>query len=216
LIRCKTGISAFDYLNEILHDNPDIKKQIDTIIWDPPYLVNGFGIWKKQSGGDVMKLGKDAFVISDKIKSVEKKLIELLPQATWIKFNTNINEINTEEKVFVWYKPDVPVSNLIGNIEFIEVSNQTGKKPRIPFKSKVFAIPREPNTRSMCKPAELYKKLFQLLNSKCVLDLFAGYGNSIKVCKSMDISIYACDIDNKLEPVWQGHLQQQSLEELFS
>lgn len=212
----KVGIDALDFLNEILQENPDIQDYEDiVIVWDPPYLVNGFGNWKKAHGGDLMKLGEGAMLVTDHIKLVEQTLIKLFPQAIWIKFHTNINEINTKEKLFVWYKSDVPESNLIGNIEFIELSNQVGKGSRIPFKSKVFEIPREPNTRSMCKPSKLYRKLFNLINPKFVLDLFAGYGNSIKVCKSMGITIFACDIDLKLEPIWEGHLLQQSLEEAF-
>ena len=214
VIKYKTGIDALDYLNEIISKTPrEILDQIDTIVWDPPYLASGFGEWKNKDGGEVTKIDLDAFVINDDIKSLKTILETRFPNAKWIKFNTNINEINTKEKVMIWYKPDVPESNLIGNVEFIELSNVAGKEPRIPFKSKIYAIPREKNTRVMSKPSLLYEKLFRLLNSKSVLDLFAGYGNSIKVCKAMGISIYACDIDTRLEPIWQGHLQQQSLKE---
>lgn len=206
---CKTGIDALDFLNQI---PADIINEIDTVILDPPYLEKlNSDTWKKKHGGSIVKLGEKAYNKTEHINDIVFKVIDLLPNAKTVTFHTNIEQIDTSEKVIIWYKPDIPLKNLIGNVEYITLHNV--KNNGIHFKSKVFAIPREINTRSMSKPVRLWEELFNLIKPRFVIDLFAGYGNIIRVCRSRNINIYACDIDEKLQSVWDGHLNQKSLED---
>ncbi len=63
--------------------------------------------------------------------------------------------------------------------------------------------------RACAKPIELYKNLYRHLDSKIILDPFAGWGGSIFAAIELDLQIYACDIDSSLD--W-AHSQQQSLQ----
>lgn len=69
--------------------------------------------------------------------------------------------------------------------------------------------------RSCSKPIELFHELYRHLDSRHVLDPFAGYGRSILAALERDIAIDAIDIDMSLKKVWASYQNYITLEQFF-
>lgn len=74
--------------------------------------------------------------------------------------------------------------------------------------------------RACAKPFRIYSEIYRHLDSKVILDPFAGYGMSIKAGLSRGAVVYACDLDPTLEwdfdDVWVDITTQETLEGVFT
>lgn len=59
-------------------------------------------------------------------------------------------------------------------------------------------LPRDRNGRACAKPVKLYETIYKFLDSKKILDLFAGWGDSVIAAQNLGLHIDAYDIDQSL------------------
>lgn len=183
------GIDALEFVNKL-------EGGWDTIIFDPPYYnKNNFNWnnWKnKNKKGDLFN--EKIYVMSnDYRKNIEEVILSKCDNPVFIKFHTDIRKLNQDNKILIWYKSDRPITNLIGNCEFIEF--RTHK--RLFWKTRIFEHKYGKN-RACEKPIKLFDFLYDIIGSKYILDPFAGYGNSIRSALNNNLKIDACDIDDSL------------------
>lgn len=69
--------------------------------------------------------------------------------------------------------------------------------------------------RSCAKPGKLFDELYRHLNSRHILDPFAGFGRSISAALLRGIMVDACDIDLTLKSQWSYYQNHQTLEDMF-
>lgn len=202
MITLQTGIDAMDFIKQI----PDeIWEQIDTIVWDYPYYSTKIN----KKGGGFEGFKTDNIMINKKQLDDIYNYIKSKTNGNFVIFHTNIKKIDLDKSIIIWNKSNVPFDGLLGNCEFIQLDK------KIYWKTRVLSIPNERggskhNIRQCAKPYKLFIELFKLLDSKFILDPFAGYGNSIHAAGKLGIPIYACDIDSTLN--WD---KKQSLNTYF-
>lgn len=179
------GTDALEFVNKL-------KGGWDTIIWDYPYYNNiNKNQWKNKHKGD---FDKTNYTLSkDYIKNLEEVILSKSDNPVFIKFHTDIRKLNQDNKILIWYKSDRPITNLIGNCEFVEF--RTHK--RLFWKTRIFEHKYGKN-RACEKPVKLFDFLYDIIGSKYILDPFAGYGNSIRSALNNNLKIDACDIDDTL------------------
>ena len=202
----QTGVDAMEFAAAI---PDDVWNQIDTIVWDPPYMdLNNPKHKKKMLGGQKSQrhnLSKTHYTRILDIDYRDKLL-------SYIKSKTNdiyIIHFHTDEEILnniegcshVWVKgknTSMTGSACVNNAELIKVEGTKIKREKGRILDKYLWIPFNFPPRACAKPVKLWLELFRHIDSKFVLDPFAGYGNSILACDKMDISIYACDLDDTL------------------
>lgn len=220
--RLEVGTDAMDFVKDI----PDqYWKKIDTVVWDPPYYdddnpehlekVNGR---TKLKSTDPKKGGyqRTEFNYSD---SPDTRLMNKLHRQNILEYiQSKLNEdshilyFHTQEVIIyplackhIWVKTirdTMAGNNDRNNGEYVYIM---GKKIEGKIKGRIlnkYINAKFPTImpRSCAKPLFLYKELYRHLDSKFILDPFAGYGNSIHAARKMNIPIFACDIDDSL--IW--------------
>lgn len=216
--KLQTGIDAMEFVKSI----PDeIWKIIDLAIWDPAYYdddnpkhiekINRRGKFKGKRDGN----GTETRLMNRKHR---EKILEYIRSKTndihILHFHTEEIDIDPLACIHVWVKPIINCS--AGNCDrnngeyiFVEGKKVEGKLKGRVLNKYINAGFKSIVPRSCAKPTFLYSELYRHLDSKFVLDVFAGYGNSIVAADNLGISIYACDIDSKLnwdkKQKWEDH-----------
>ncbi len=202
----QTGIDAMEFIKKI----PDKEwKKIDTIVWDPPYFDSDnkdhIEKFNKRANRFTRDITINAVLMNPIHRKNIKEYIENKINATWIKFHSVDNSYNDKYKM-VWYKkkPSISGAVIYPNHEFIWIS--TFKKLNRCILPYVLDYPITMGKnqyggngyRTAQKPLLLFEQLFKKLDSKVILDPFAGYGNSIRAADKLGLEIWACDLDKKL------------------
>ena len=209
--RLEIGTDAMDFIKDI----PDqFWKKIDTVVWDPPYydddnpehlekvnqrskLKDKKVQWDKQQTRIMNKLHRQNI-----LECIQSKLTK---DSHILYFHTQEIIIYPLACIHVWVKPingTMAGNNDRNNGEYVYIM---GKKIEGKIKGRILNkyINAKFNglnvPRACAKPIFLYKELFRHLASKFILDPFAGYGGSITAARSMNIPIFACDIDDTLK-----------------
>lgn len=129
----------------------------------------------------------------------------------------------------VWIKPiNITLSGNCdrnnGEILLIEGSKIKGKVKGRVLDKYIYNCPPQMRihngvsklVRACSKPHKLYSELYRHLNSKHILDPFAGYGTTISAALEMGIKIDACDMDvADLQNQWKNYTSYITLEQTF-
>jgi DNA modification methylase len=211
----KTGVDAFDFVKTIPYD---IWPLIDTVVWDPPYSDEG-GHYDRQYKKEYNTYERHAFNLTkNKEKLVMNRhlrlnilnviLKKICRPYTLFHFFGNIDTSKQPldikcDNIIIWHKSNIDYKNKfsLNNHEFIHIKNN--KKNLHKHLKYIWSIPTEKDgfkwsKRIAAKPLKLFQGLFEHYESKFVLDLFAGYGNSIRACDQLGLNIIACDLDKEL------------------
>lgn len=217
-----TGIDAMDYLMSIPES---IWKQIDTVIFDPPYY----------NESDLEKVNQRSKLKDDKVNwdkqytrimnsDHRNKILQFIKskksdKARIVYFHTVKDRVKIQNLAceHIWVKPigiTLAGNNDRNNGEHILIEGE-----RVKGKIKGRVLNKYINAkfdgfipRACAKPTKIFSELYRHLDSKFILDPFAGYGNSIKSAVEMNLNIFACDIDSSLENRWRVYREQESLE----
>jgi DNA modification methylase len=131
------------------------------------------------------------------LKGKQELDFECQRECIWFKSNiSHTNHFNFTNHEFFYLKtPNLKIgeSGLNGkHVKYIwNIPTDSGYNK----KTKTFLWTQ----RMAQKPLKLFNDLYKLLDSKFVLDPFAGYGNSIYAARKLGLSVYACDIDKTLK-----------------
>ena len=174
----------------------------DTIIFDSPYMTESefqkfVGKDKKNKVQDITEL----FLKTPEIEKIEKSVEQYASSnPCWIVYFTN-NRFNIKptKYVFNWMRERGGMGGYIRrNTEYISCVNYFDLKPFNSIDETIFILVNK--VRRACeKPVKLYERIYEFLGSKKVLDLFAGWGNSVVAAYNLGLEIDAYDIDFSLQ-----------------
>lgn len=174
----------------------------DTILLDPPYMDEHefqkfVGKGKKNKVQEMHEL----FLKTPKIEDIEKRIERYaLSNPCWIVYfsNSRFNIKKETKYIFNWMRETGGMGGYIRrNTEYVSCINYYNLKPAGSIDETIFILVRK-NRRACEKPIKLYEKIYEFLGSKKILDLFAGWGNSVIAAHNLGISIDGYDIDESL------------------
>ena len=210
----QTGIDSLEFMMGIPEE---IWYKIDTVIFDPPYFdINTPSDVKRfHRRSKVKRFLDDHTVLGDweQINKILKYAQSKINKGTIIYFDSRDNRYDLPYKI-IWYKgrPSITGGVIMPYHEYIWLENINIKYSQQQFPSvmhhNIISSNQNKKIRTGYKPKSLFLELFDRLNSKFILDLFAGKGESILAADHLGLPIFACDSDKKLK--WD---KQPSLED---
>lgn len=228
----KAGVDALDFLKTV---DRRLLKKVDTVVWDPPYLDSG-------NEKDVERVNARS-KLKDRRVNLARQYTRLMsrthrdtvygfirthcPRARFIHFHSIESRLPDDAIcTHVWVKPtniSMAGNSDRNNGEYIAVTGPPIRgllSGRILNKFIAVDAEYKPNARggptivrACAKPRKLYSELFRHLDSKIVLDVFAGHGASISAAVERGAQMIACDIDPTVEK--SGHWHPVFLEDFL-
>ncbi|MCE7738360.1 MAG: hypothetical protein GPJ50_03185 [Candidatus Heimdallarchaeota archaeon] len=202
----------------------------DTIILDPPYMPESE--FKKFSGegkNNQIQYQKELYVYTEKIQEIEDRISAYARKHTrcWVVVFENHRNNPFARYHINWMKERGGLGGKIRrNTEYIHIYNYAQTVNDFDFQpagtiDETLFIPRERNIRACSKPVKLFEKTYEFLGSKKVLDLFAGWENSVVAAYNLGLEIDAYDIDSSLQERYSlinsmGKKKQLTLGEVVS
>lgn len=176
------------------------KQEYDTILLDPPYMSNiefqkFIGKKKKNKVQEMHEL----FLKTEKIEEIEERIFAYtLKNPCWIIYFSNQRWRVKGKYVINWMRETGGMGGYIRrNTEYISFFNNFKLKPAGAIDETVFILANK--IRRVCsKPIKLYETIYNFLGSRKILDLFAGWGNSVIASQNLGLKIDAYDIDISL------------------
>jgi len=202
----------------------------DTVIWDPPYFNLDNRTYNKKLNKNRVRWHEDYTRIMDKYKR-ERILLSILEKADE---NVNIIYFHAKRELLpaknnfylpfrcdhVWVKPiliSVTGSQERHNGEYIRIFSKV-KPKSIKYGGIVNTylniyppVIKGQLARSCAKPMTLFTQLYKHLNSKYILDPFAGYAMGLNAGIQLGLRVDGCDLDDKLQ--WHFRKEQKTLED---
>lgn len=179
------------------------KKQYDTILLDPPYMPEtefnrkfAQNIYSDKDNKKWNFKNIEITLFTDDIyKIIERVKKYAQTNQCWMVLFSN-KPLNYEMRINWMREKGGLGTHIRRNTEYIHFYNYHKLKP-VGWIEETVYIPKDWQ-RAFSKPVKLYEQIYFFLGSKKILDLFAGFGNSVVASYLMDLEIDAYDIDPKL------------------
>ncbi len=182
----------------------------DTILFDPPYMTEAE--FNKKFVGEgkkgIIQTQRDLFVYSPVIEKIEERINKYAQKdhRAWVIVFSNYRTNSWARYHVNWMKKRGGMGGKIRrNTEYIHFLNNAHPSSDVYVSSspagtidETIFIPRDRNGRACAKPVKLYETIYKFLDSKKILDLFAGWGDSVIAAQNLGLHIDAYDIDQSL------------------